>query len=100
MGPDNNSQQIFFSFPESPKVKAPLGIAVGESRAIQGENIKLCVFGQFYNLSEPQFPNRKKYPSMELVGNTVRITCINKLKATFENNDYHILSVRYLLFRA
>lgn len=29
---------------------------------------------------------------MELV---VRIKCINNLKATFEKNNYHVLTVRY-----
>ena len=70
---------------------------VGPSKGKISNFVSLGNFTTYLNLSSP---TEKKYPSMELVGNTVRITCINKLKATFENNDHHILSVRYLLFRA
>lgn len=55
MRPDNNSQQIFVSFPESPKVKTPLGVVIGKSRAIQEEISNFVSLGNLRNLSELQF---------------------------------------------
>lgn len=94
MGRDNNSQQIFVSFPESANVKTPLCVVIREIKAMQWEISNFVSLGNLLNLSEPQFLLSKICD-----GNGVRIKCINKLKVTFGNKDHNILNIRYRLSR-